>query len=104
MSEVKSFFLDAFKGFVVSEKGGLCSSRFQVTVKVGTYLNKAQIKEAFESLFDVSVEGVTTLNVAGKKKRFGRFYGKRSDWKKAYVSIKDDVRGRSFMERNDGVA
>ncbi|WP_092403078.1 MULTISPECIES: uL23 family ribosomal protein [Candidatus Ichthyocystis] len=104
MSSFQPFFLDAFKGFVVSEKGSICSSRFQVVVKVGVGLNKPQIKEFFESAFDVSVDRVTTVNVLGKKKRFGRFYGKRSDWKKAYISIKDDERGRDFMERNDGTS
>lgn len=104
MSICKSSYFDIFKGFVVSEKNAICSSFFQVIVRVGVGANKAQIKEAFEDLFDVSVKRVATLNVSGKKKRFRRFSGARSDWKKAYILIKDDERGRNFMERNDGAS
>ena len=38
-------------------------------------------------LFNVKVKNVTVLNVKGKRKRFGASYGRRSDWKKAYVSL-----------------
>jgi large subunit ribosomal protein L23 len=40
-----------------------------------------------ESFFSVKVEDVRTVRVRGKFKRFGRFYGKRSNWKKAYVKL-----------------
>jgi large subunit ribosomal protein L23 len=51
--------------------------------------NKAEIKAAVEKLFEVEVEGVRTVNVKGKVKRHGQSFGKRSDWKKAYVVLKE---------------
>ena len=51
--------------------------------------NKIEIKQAVESLFKVNVTSVRTVNVAGKVKRFGRNYGKRQNWKKAYITLKD---------------
>lgn len=51
--------------------------------------NKIEIKEAVEKFFKVDVEAVKTVNVAGKVKRFGRHVGKRSNWKKAYVTLKE---------------
>ena len=55
--------------------------------QVGDSANKHQIKDAVEAYFKVSVESVRTLRVRGKRKRFGRHYGKRSNWKKAYVTL-----------------
>jgi large subunit ribosomal protein L23 len=60
-----------------------------VVFKVHCEAGKAQIKEAVETLFKVSVEDVRTMNYAGKKKRFGRREGVRSDWKKAVVVLKE---------------
>jgi large subunit ribosomal protein L23 len=48
---------------------------------------KPEIKDAVELLFKVKVKGVTVVNVKGKRKRFGSIQGRRSDWKKAYVSL-----------------
>lgn len=59
-----------------------------VTVVVGSDANKIEIKQAVELLFKVKVDKVRTVNVAGKVKRFGRNYGKHSNWKKAYVTLK----------------
>jgi large subunit ribosomal protein L23 len=50
--------------------------------------NRLQIKQAVEALLKVKVERVNVLNVLGKMKRLGRFSGKRSDWKKAFVTLK----------------
>lgn len=49
--------------------------------------NKLEIKEAVEKLFNVRVTDVNTINMAGKVKRVGRNIGKRSNWKKAYVTL-----------------
>jgi large subunit ribosomal protein L23 len=51
--------------------------------------NRVQIKQAVETLLTVKVERVNVLNVQGKIKRLGRFSGKRSDWKKAFVKLKE---------------
>ena len=50
--------------------------------------NRVQIKQAVEALLKVKVERVNVMNVRGKVKRLGRFSGKRSDWKKAFVKLK----------------
>lgn len=51
--------------------------------------NKIQIKQAVESLLKVKVARVNVMNVRGKIKRLGRFSGKRADWKKAFVTLKE---------------
>jgi len=54
---------------------------------VATDARKSEIKAAVEQLFDVKVANVRTVNMKGKTKRQGLRRGKRSDWKKAYVSL-----------------
>lgn len=74
---------------VISEKATmLADKREQVIFRVATSATKPEIKAAVELLFKVQVKDVTVANVKGKNKRFGRFTGKRTDWKKAYVSLK----------------
>lgn len=58
-----------------------------VVFEVNLGANKIQIKEAVEQFYGVKVDGVRTLVVRGKIKRSGRFSGKRSNWKKAYVRL-----------------
>ena len=60
----------------------------QFTFRVLKTATKAEIKQAVEQLFKVSVASVTTVSMMGKKKRFRQTEGKRADWKKAYVSLK----------------
>ncbi|WP_197457533.1 50S ribosomal protein L23 [Snodgrassella sp. CFCC 13594] len=73
---------------VVSEKSNmLAEKRNQMTFKVLPNATKQEIKAAVEMLFDVKVDTVTTTITKGKSKRFGRTIGKRSDVKKAYVSL-----------------
>jgi len=51
--------------------------------------NRVQVKQAIETLLKVKVVKVNLMNVRGKVKRLGRFSGKRSDWKKAFVTLKE---------------
>lgn len=75
-------------GPVVAEKASrVAESNNQVVLKVLPNANKLEIKRAVETLFEVKVESVSTVNVKGKTKRTGRVFGKRSDWKKAYVTL-----------------
>jgi len=55
--------------------------------KVAVDATKREIKSAVQTLFEVEVEGVRTVNVKGKTKAFGKRQGKRKDWKKAYVRL-----------------
>ncbi len=54
---------------------------------MATDATKAEIKEAVETLFKVTVEGVSTVNVKGKVRRTVRGTSRRKDWKKAYVRV-----------------
>lgn len=51
--------------------------------------SKIEIKQAVEKFFKAKVDKVNTVNVAGKRKRFGNREGKRQNWKKAYVTLKE---------------
>ena len=72
----------------VSEKSTYVSEKYnQVVFRVTPDATKPEIKAAVELLFKVKVKGVQVSNVKGKEKRFGRFMGRRRNWKKAYVSL-----------------
>jgi len=74
----------------VSEKASIVADKNKAIVfKVARDANKCEIKNAVESLWNVKVDSVRTVVVKGKKKKFGRFEGRRQDWKKAYVSLKE---------------
>jgi len=60
----------------------------QFAFEVEPKANKIQIKESVEKSFKVSVLKVRTMNVRGKKKRLGRYQGRKSSWKKALVTLK----------------
>lgn len=75
---------------LITEKGtGLREAQGQYIFDVDPRANKHQIKLAVEKHFNVHVQDVRTLNVRGKIKRVGARVGKRSNWKKAYVKIRD---------------
>ena len=72
----------------ISEKATvLADKQGQFVFKVATDATKLEIKKAVESLFNVKVATVNTLNVQGKTKRTARGLGKRNDWKKAYIAL-----------------
>ena len=72
----------------ISEKTTLVAdSSNQHVFKVLPDATKIEIKQAVEQLFEVKVTQVRVMNVKGKTKRFGQKFGKRSDWRKAYVSL-----------------
>ena len=74
---------------VVSEKGTYIADKHeQVIFRVVQDATKPEIKAAVEAMFKVQVESVQVVNVGGKQKRFGRFTGRRRNWKKAYVCLK----------------
>jgi large subunit ribosomal protein L23 len=74
----------------VTEKTSLGSdSNNTVAIVVDKAANKIEIKQALENLFKVKVADVRTVTVAGKVKRSGKAFGKRSNWKKAYVTLQE---------------
>lgn len=74
---------------VITEKATMASEHNQVTFRVANDATKTEIRAAVEKLFDVKVKAVNTLNQVGKQKRFRGKLGKRSDYKKAIVSLVD---------------
>jgi large subunit ribosomal protein L23 len=69
-----------------------------VTFKVLRDANKIEIKDAVEKIFKVKVQSVRTANFHGKKRRQGRYSGRRPDWKKAYVTLKEGEKMIEFSE------
>ncbi len=75
---------------LLTEKGtALKEKDNKVVFRVARDANKIEIKKAVEEILKVKVDRVTTINYKGKKKRLGRFEGKRPDWKKAIVTLKE---------------
>lgn len=73
---------------VVSEKSTrVADKNRQYVFRVADAATKPQIKAAVELLFKTKVDSVTVARVKGKEKRFGRFMGRRNNWKKAYVRL-----------------
>ena len=72
---------------VITEKATRGSEFNQVTFKVRDDASKPMIKAAVETLFSVKVKAVNTLVVKGKTKRFKGIESRRSDWKKAIVTL-----------------
>ena len=74
----------------VTEKGTTLQAQNKYLFEVHPDSNKIDVKRAVEKLFKVSVTGVNTMNYKGKRKRERTVrYGKRSDWKRAVVTLKD---------------
>ncbi len=74
---------------LVTEKATMMSEHGQIAFKVRLDATKAEIRSAVESLFNVKVTAVNTLRVKGKTKLFRGYRGKRSDYKKAIVTLAD---------------
>lgn len=68
------------------------------TFEVAKNANKSEIKKAIESIFDVKVEKVNTMNMMGKVKRMGISVGKKKNWKKAIVTLTEDSDSIEFFE------
>jgi large subunit ribosomal protein L23 len=66
--------------------------------EVSAAATKVDIKRAVEKLLGSKVEGVRTALSHGKMKRQGRFVGQRSDWKKAYVKLREGEKIPEFLE------
>lgn len=84
---------------IVTEKSMDLLNDNKYTFRVAKNANKAEIKTAVEAIFDgVKVESVNTINMLGKTKRVGMKVGKRIDWKKAIVTLKEGSKTIEFFE------
>lgn len=80
---------DIIKYPIITEKSNFQKSEMnQLTFCVDRRANKIEIKGAVEKLFKVKVVDVRTSNMKGKTRRVGRNIGKRPDWKKAIVTLR----------------
>ena len=69
-----------------------------IVFQVAADANKVEIKRAVERLLGAKVAGVRTSIAHGKEKRQGRFAGRRPDWKKAYVTLREGEKMPEFLE------
>ena len=84
---------------VITEKSTLLKETMQVLAfNVLRDANKIEIKDAVENIFKVKVADVRTAIFHGKKKRQGKYVGRRPDWKKAYVTLKEGEKMIEFSE------
>jgi large subunit ribosomal protein L23 len=84
---------------LVTEKGvDKKDNEATLVFEVSAEANKTQVKQAVEKLFKVKVAEVRTATFVGKMRRRGKFMGYRSDWKKAYVKLKDGQKTPDFAE------
>ena len=81
---------DVIKKPLITEKTTVAKDEKNVIAfVVNGAANKIEIKAAVQQLFNAEVASVNTVNVAGKTKRTAKGMGKRSNWKKAYVTLKE---------------
>lgn len=87
--DAQPWMYDMIRRPIVTEKSTLGSQYGQVTFEVPLSATKPEVKQAIETLFEVDVTGVNTLIQKGKTKRFRGKMGRRSDAKKAIVTLKE---------------
>jgi len=82
---------------IITEKSsGQGAANNPYTLKVSMNANKIEIAKAIEHIFAVKVLAVNTIRMMGKPKRLGKYNGKRPDWKKAIVTLREGDRIADF--------
>jgi large subunit ribosomal protein L23 len=90
---------DVIRRPLITEKTSILREDGRTIVfQVAPQANKIEIKRAIEKLLGAKVESVRTNIAHGKVKRQGRFAGRRSDWKKAYVRLAEGAKMPEFLE------
>jgi len=90
---------DVIRRPLITEKTSILREDGRTIVfEVATGANKIQIKQAIEQLLGAKVANIRTSIAHGKVKRQGRFAGRRSDWKKAYVTLREGQKIPEFLE------
>ena len=90
---------DVIKRALITEKGTVMRElRNQYLFEVARDASKIDIKRAIETVFSVKVDHVRTQQIRGKVRRMGRYAGKRSDWKKAIVTLQPDQKIELFEQ------
>jgi large subunit ribosomal protein L23 len=90
---------DVIRRPLITEKSAVLREDGRTLVfHVAVGANKTEIKRAIEQLIGSKVENVRTAIMHGKVKRQGRFAGRRSDWKKAYIRLREGEKLPEFLE------
>lgn len=89
MSQARLF--DVLRAPVVSEKTTAANEKNVIVLKVAKDATKDEIKAAVKAVFNIDALAVRTLNFQGKVRRTARGFGKRSDWKKAYITLPENA-------------
>jgi large subunit ribosomal protein L23 len=94
---------DIIKSPVITEKARAAKEETQeasqlLTFRVDRRATKPEIKSAVESIFQVKVDHIRTINYMGKTARRGRFEGRKPSWKKAYVTLKQGEKPVDYGE------
>lgn len=90
---------DVIRRPLITEKTSILREDGRTIVfEVATGANKVEIRQAIEKLLGTKVDRIRTTIAHGKVKRQGRFAGRRSDWKKAYVRLRDGEKMPEFLE------
>lgn len=89
---------DIIKRPVITERSSELADQLKYVFEVDLRANKTEIKKAVEQIFNVKVAKVNTMRVPAKPKRFGRFSGYTSEWKKAIVKLAEGSKPLNFFE------
>lgn len=90
---------EVIRGPIITEKStDLKDEQRTVCFRVAREATKTEVRKAVEQMFGVKVASVRTAVVRGKVKRYGRFEGKRPDWKKAFVTLREGEKMIEFFE------
>ena len=89
---------DIIRRPIITERTSDMMADKKYVFEVDRRVNKTEIKQAVESIFKVKVSDVNTINVPGKPKRYGRYSGYTSEWKKAIVTLSPDSKELTFFE------
>ncbi len=84
--------------FITEKSTDLKDKEKVLCFKVHKNANKIQVKYAVEKLFKTKVDSVKLMNYYGKEKRYGKYTGKRSSWKKAYVKLNEKAKMIEYFE------
>lgn len=95
----EEYLLQIIRSPWLTEKASILTGSKQLVFKVDTKATKTEIKEAVESLIGVDVISVRTVNTVGKVKRFANRTGRRSSYKKAYISLDKSVDMEALLAR-----
>lgn len=89
---------DVIKRPVITERTTDLLASKKYVFEVDLRANKTEIKDAVQAIFGVKVLNVNTMRVKGKPKRVGKYFGRRSDWKKAIVQLSEDSKTIEYFE------